>query len=112
MVKLWMSPHDYELLFNKPVEFVKLYSENDLVETLNVMDAFNRRTPLSPKVGEMVFLCTCADAYQKYTCADTIVLSLLFNPNLKLVLNVQDNERAEQLHFLQIFLSRHFADFL
>ena len=56
------------------------------------MDAFNRLTPLSTKVGKMVVLCTCADTYQKYTCVEAIVLSLLFNPNL----NVPDTERAKQ----------------
>ena len=73
-------------------DFVERYLGNGLEETLDVMDAFNRLTPLSTKVGEMVFLCTCANAYQKYTCVEAIVLSLLFNPNL----NVPDTERAKQ----------------
>ena len=57
------------------------------------MDAFTRIMPLPSKVGEMVFLDTCVDAYQKYTCVEVIVLSMIYNPNLC----VPDTERAKQL---------------
>ncbi len=59
----------------------------------DIMDAFTRITPLPSKVGEMVFLCTCVDAYQKYACVEAIVLSMIYNPNLC----VPDTERAKQL---------------
>ncbi len=49
--------------------------------------------PLATKVGEMAFLCVCADGYQSYTCVGAIFLSMLFNPNL----NVPDNLREKQL---------------
>ena len=61
--------------------------------TLGVMEAFVRVTPMATKVGEMAFLCVCADAYQSYTCVEAIVMSMLFNPDL----TVQDHLRQKQL---------------
>jgi hypothetical protein len=57
------------------------------------MAAFTSITLLPSKVSEMVFLCTCGDAYQKYTCVEVIVLSMIFNPNL----SVPDSDWAKQL---------------
>ena len=82
----------YQLLFDKPVQgnvtvfFTRRCSWS--------MGAFVQVTPLPVKVGDMAFLCVCADAYQSYTCVDAIGLSMLFNPDL----NMQDNlEHAGQL---------------
>ena len=58
-----------------------------------MMESFVRVTPLATKVGDMDFLCVCADAYQCYTCVEALVLTMLFNPNL----NVPDNLREKQL---------------
>ena len=57
--------NDYEFLFNNPAELVDKYPDNTPEDTFDMMDAFTRITPLPSKVGEMVFLCTCVDAYQK-----------------------------------------------
>jgi hypothetical protein len=86
--------NDYEILFNNPAEFVAKYPGNYPEQTLDIMDAFTSITPLSSKVSEMVSLCTCADAYQKYTCVEAIILSMIFNPNL----SVPDTDRAKQLN--------------
>jgi hypothetical protein len=85
--------NDYEFLFNNPAELVDKYPDNTLEDTFDMMDAFTRITPLPSKVGEMVFLCVCVDAYQKYTCVEAIVLSMIYNPTLY----VPDTERAKQL---------------
>ena len=84
---------DYEILFNSPAALLAKYPGNTPEDTFDIMDAFTRITPLQSKVGDMVFLCTCVDAYQKYTCVEAIVLSMIFNPNLC----VPDTERAKQL---------------
>jgi hypothetical protein len=84
---------DYEVLFNTPSEIIDKYPDNTPEDTFDIMDAFTRITPLPSKVGEMVFLDTCVDAYQKYTCVEAIVLSMLYNPNLC----VPDTDRAKQL---------------
>jgi hypothetical protein len=84
---------DYEFLFNNPADLVDKYPGNTPEDTFDIMDAFTRITPLPSKVGEMVFLDTCVDAYQKYTCVEAIVLSMIYNPNLC----VPDTERAKQL---------------
>jgi hypothetical protein len=82
---------DYEVLFKTPAEIVDKYLGNTLDDTFDIMDAFTRITPLPS--GDMVFLCTCVDAYQKYTCVEAIVLSMIFNPNLC----VPDTDQAKQL---------------
>ncbi len=73
---------DYEVLFKTPAEIVDKYPGNTQDDTFDIMDAFTRITPLPSKVGNMVFLCTCVHYYQKYTCVEAIVLSMIFNPNL------------------------------
>ncbi len=42
---------------------------------------------------EMVFLCNCGDAYRNYACEHSGVVSMLWNPDMKL----PDVERDEQL---------------
>ena len=63
------------------------------MHVLQVLESFVRVVPLATKVGEMEFLCVCADAYQCYACVDALVLTMLFNPNLY----VPDNLREKQL---------------
>ncbi len=46
---------DYEILFNKPEEFVVKYQGNDQEDTLDIMNSFTSITLLASKVGEMVF---------------------------------------------------------
>ena len=53
------------------------------MDALEVMESFVRVTPLATKVGDMTFLCVCADAYQAYACVESLVLSMLFNPDLE-----------------------------
>ncbi len=69
-------------------------------DALQVMGSFDQVTPLATKLCEMVFLCVCAGTYQLYTCVEAIVLSMLFNPDLKVPDNLQqkqlkDRESAE-----------------
>ena len=47
----------------------------------------------------MVWLCSCADAYQSYCCVESVILSLLFNPELEVpdiasLKQLKDRERA------------------
>ena len=47
----------------------------------------------------MVWLCSCADAYQSYCCVESVILSLLFNPELEVpdiasLRQLKDRERA------------------
>ena len=62
-------------------------------DTLVLMDSFNYIKPLKVKSGQMVWLCTCADAYQSYCCVESVILSLRFNP----VLEVPDIARLKQI---------------
>ncbi len=62
-------------------------------DALQVIASFVRVTPLATKVGEMAFLCVCADVYQSYSYVEALVLSMLFNPDSK----VPDNLREKQL---------------
>ena len=62
-------------------------------DTLDHMDSFNYIKQLKVKSGQMVFLCTCADAYQSFCCVESVLLSLLFNPALQ----VPDIARLKQL---------------
>ncbi len=57
---------DYEILFNNQAEFVAKYPGNDPETTLDIMDGFTSITLLPSKFGEMIFLCTGANAYQQY----------------------------------------------
>jgi hypothetical protein len=66
----------------------KLLAENTPDQ---IMDSFNFIKP--QKSGQMVFLCTCADAYHSYCCVESVILSLLFNPDL----GVLDIVRLTQL---------------
>ena len=48
------------------------------MDTLEAMESFVLVMPLATKVGDMEFLCVCADAYQCYTCVEALVLTMLF----------------------------------
>ena len=67
---------------------------NSPADTLDLMDSFNYIKLLPKKSGQMVFLCTCADAYQSYCCVESVLLSLLSNPELE----VADIARLKQLN--------------
>jgi hypothetical protein len=83
----------YEALFDTPDQFRADHPEMSPMDVLQVMESFVRVVPLATKVGEMEFLCVCVDAYQCYACVESLVLSMLFNPNL----NVPDKLREKQL---------------
>ena len=83
----------YEALFDTPDQFRIDHPAMSPMHLLQVMESFVRVVPLATKVGEMEFLCVCADAYQCYACVEALVLTMLFNPNL----NVPDNLREKQL---------------
>ena len=55
---------NYELLISKPADYKVMFPMNSPEDTLNLMDSFNFIKPLKAKSGQMVWLCTCADAYQ------------------------------------------------
>ncbi len=69
------------------------YGDMSVEDKLDIMESFVCVTPMSIKSCETVFLCNCSDAYRIYGCAHSEVLSLLWNPDMKL----SDVERAEQL---------------
>ena len=75
----------YQNLFDKLSEFRATYQAFSPDNALGVMGSFVRVTPLAAKVGDMAFLCVCADAYQSYICVETIVLSMVFNPDLNVL---------------------------
>ena len=83
----------YNMLFNKTEEFESEYPQYRLDDVLELMEHFHHIKPLPIKSGEQVFLCTCCDAYQKYCCVESTVLSLLHNPELE----VPDIERLKQI---------------
>ncbi len=57
----------YECLLDTPDQFRVTYPAISPKNAFQVMESFVRVTPLATKVGEMAFLCICADAYQSYT---------------------------------------------
>ena len=74
---------------------------NPPADTLALMDTFNFIKPLKVKSGQMVWLCTCTDAYQSYCSVESVVLSLLFNPALEVLdiaLLKQLKERGHAAH--------------
>ena len=73
---------NYELLINKADDYKVMFPMNSPEDTLDLMDSFNYIKPLLKKSGQMVWLCSCADAYQSYCCVESVILFLLFNPEL------------------------------
>ena len=62
-------------------------------DILDVMESFDRIAPLPVKCCPVVFLCSCKSAYHSYVCLESTVLSLMFNPELK----IPDIARLKQL---------------
>ena len=90
---------NFELLFKKPDDYKVMFPMNSPEDTLDLMDSFNYIKPLHKKSGQMVWLCSCADAYQSYCCVESVILSLLFNPELEVpdiasLKQLKDRERA------------------
>ena len=83
----------FDHLFNKTDTFEIEYPQYTLDDVLDLMEHFHHIKPLAIKSGEQVFLCTCCDAYQKYCCVESSILSLLYN----LELEVPDIERLKQI---------------
>ena len=50
---------------NKPDDYKVMFPMNSPEDTLDLMDSFNYIKPLHKKSGQMAWLCSCADAYQK-----------------------------------------------
>jgi hypothetical protein len=84
---------NYELLICKPLDYKVMFPMNSPLVTLHLMESFNFIKPLPKKIGQMVFLCTYVDAYQSYCCVESVIMSLLFNPEL----DVPDIARPTQL---------------
>jgi hypothetical protein len=80
-------------LFNKTDVFEIDYPQYTADDVLDLMEYFHHIKPLAIKSGDQVFLCTCCDAYQKYCCVESTILSLLYN----LELEVPDIERLKQI---------------
>ena len=58
---------NYKLLINKPDDYKVMFPMNSPEDTLNLMDSFNYIKPLHKKSGQMVWLCSCADARRSLT---------------------------------------------
>ncbi len=88
----------YEVLFHRPEEFSVKYPQLNIAEKLTIMKSFNIVMPLpvkTVKCGKMMFKhCVHVMAcYRPYECAESVVVSMLFNPELLL----PDVERAEKV---------------
>jgi hypothetical protein len=81
-----------KLLINKLHDFQAIFPKNTPSDMVDIMDSFYYIKPLAKKSDEMVFSCTCKDAYQAYCCVESVILSLLFNPELE----VPDIARLKQ----------------
>ena len=58
---------NFELLFKKPDDYKVMFPMNSPEDTLDLMDSFNYIKPLHKKSGQMVWLCSCADARRSLT---------------------------------------------
>jgi hypothetical protein len=83
----------FEHLFNRTDSFAIEYPQYTVDDVMLLMESFHHIKSLPIKSGEQVFLCTCCDAYQKYCCVESTVLSLLYN----LELEVPDIARLQQI---------------
>jgi hypothetical protein len=83
----------YDCLYHQDGNFDADYGDMSVEDKLKIMESFVRVTPMPIKSGEMVFLCNCGVAYQNYACEHSGVVSMLWNPDLKLPYV----ERAAQL---------------
>jgi hypothetical protein len=86
----------YEVLFDKQEDFRTTYPARSPEDVLYVMGCLSesRHSKQSwVKIREMVFFCVCTNAYQSFTCVEAIILSMLFNSELK-VLDHHDLNRS------------------
>ncbi len=81
----------YEYFYHRDGNFDAYYGDMSVEEKLEIM-GFVRVTPMPIKSGEMVFPCNCGVAYQNYACEHSGVVSMLWNPDMKL----SDIELAQQ----------------
>ena len=58
---------NYLLLINDPDQYKFMFPMNSPEDTLDLMDSFNYIKPLHKKSGQMVWLCSCADARRSLT---------------------------------------------
>ncbi len=62
---------------------------------------FQLHQALPKKCGQIVFLCTCADAYQSYCCVESVILPLMFNPESEVLARFKHFKKNESvLHVL------------
>ena len=55
-----------------------------------------RIMPLPIKCGELLFNSTTSDCFKSYVSANTVVLSMIFNPQLKVPDNLSDRQLKER----------------
>jgi hypothetical protein len=67
----------YDCLYNRIGNFNADYRDMSVEDKLDIMEGFIRVTP-------MVFLCNCRDSYSNHECEHSGVLSMLWNPDMKL----------------------------
>ena len=85
----------YRCMIDTADQFEVEFPQYTLKDTLDLMESFNYIRPLAIKSGDQVFLCTCCDAYQKYCCAESTALSLLFNHDLDCATEADQGEGEE-----------------
>ena len=56
----------------------------------------SRIMPLPIKCGELLFKSTTADCFKSFVSADTVVVSMIFNPELKVPDNLSDRQLKER----------------
>jgi len=102
----------YIELFHKTVDWNTTFPSKSVDDILDVMDSFERYgcsissrvhmlltffclriTPLPVKCGDLLFLSTTPECYRSYVSVETVVLSMLFNKDLK----VPDSKSKTQL---------------
>ena len=96
-----LTSQAYKTLFNEPDQFHLDYPQYDVDDVLDLMESFDCIKPLAIRTGDQVFLCTCCDAYQKYCCVESTVLSLLYNteldvPDIARLKEIKEREKAER----------------
>jgi hypothetical protein len=82
----------YECLYHRNDTFDAEYGDKTVEDKLEIMKNFICVTSMPVRSGELEFLCNCNDGYRNYACADSVILSILWNPKL----NFLDVERAAQ----------------
>jgi hypothetical protein len=83
----------YEYMYHRDGNFDADYGDMSVEDKLDIMESFVFVIPMSIKSGEMAFLCNCSDAYSNYACVHSGMVSMLWNPGMK----IPDVKRAHQL---------------